>query len=450
MRLPLRSRVALGFAAGALLLSTVLVVEIYTLASRYLVDQRDRSAARQAVVNATLLSTKLSADIDPQVALAELRTGSGVESLLHYDNSWFGTTVGLGPDDVPPDLSDVVVGGESGLERTDSGLGPVVTVGVPLLAGGEYYEVAQLDALEDSLRRLLLTGVLGAAATTLLGATLGIWAARRALRPLEDVTRTATRIAGGDLDARVPSTEDPDLAPIAGSFNAMARTLGDRIQRDERFAADVSHELRSPLTTMTASVSVLESRRDQLPEAAQQATDLISADLARFAQLLEDLLDLSRDVAPLAPEDLPEVPLADVVTRVLAHPDGSCPKLTIRGDTRVRGDVRRLERIVVNLVQNAEHHGGGVTAVTVEQQPTGQVWLVVEDDGPGVPPAERELVFDRFSRGSRDQPRGSTSGTGLGLSLVREHAIGHGGSAWYEDRTQGGARFVVSLPGAAS
>lgn len=447
MRLPLRSRVALGFAAGALLLSTVLVVEIYALASRYLVDQRDRSAGRQAVVNATLLSTKLSADTDPQAALTELRTGSGVESLLHYNGSWFGTAVGLGPDDVPPDLSDVVTGGEAGLERTDTGFGPVVTVGVPLSAGGEYYEVAQLAALEDSLHRLLLTGVLGAAATTLLGATLGIWAARRALRPLEDVTRTATRIAGGDLDARVPSTDDPDLAPIAGSFNAMARTLGDRIQRDERFAADVSHELRSPLTTMTASVSVLESRRDQLPDAAQEATDLISADLARFAQLLEDLLDLSRDIEPLALDDLPEVALADVVTRVLATANGSPPHLTIRGDTRVRGDVRRLERIVANLLQNAEHHGGGTAAVTVAQQPGGQVWLIVEDEGPGVPAAEQELVFERFSRGSRDQRRGSTSGTGLGLSLVREHAIGHGGSAWYEDRPGGGARFVVSLPG---
>lgn len=447
MRLPLRSRVALGFAAGALLLSTLLVVEIYTLASRFLVEQRDRSAARQAVVNATLLSTKLSAATDPQVAITELRTGTGVESLLHYQDSWFSTAVGLGPDDVPTDLAALVAGQTPGLERVAPATGPVVTVGVPLAAGGEYYEVARLDQLEAALRRLLLTGVAGATATTMLGAALGIWVARRVLRPLEDVSRTASRIAGGDLDARVPSTDDPDLAPIAGSFNAMARTLGDRIQRDERFAADVSHELRSPLTTLTASVSVLESRRAQLPAAAQEATDLISADLSRFSRLLEDLLDLSRDVEPLALDDLPEVPLAEVVQRVVATSGRSGLPLTLSGDTRVRGDVRRLERIVANLLDNADAHGGGVVAVTVARQPTDQVWLVVDDAGPGVPPDEQVLVFERFSRGSRDRRRGSANGTGLGLSLVHEHAIGHGGSAWYEDRPGGGARFVVSLPG---
>jgi len=448
VRLRLRSRVALAFAAGALLLSVLLVSEIYAVASRYLVDQRDRSAGRQAVVNATLLSTKVTAGTDPQESLAEIRTGAGVDTLLHYQGGWYSGAVGLGPDDLPPSLTALVASGEPGFQRYADGQGVVVvTVGVPLASGGEYYEVVQLTTLERTLDTVLLTGMVAAGLTTLMGAGLGVWAARRVLRPLEDVTRTAAQLASGDLDARMPSTYDPDLAPIAGSFNAMARTLSDRIQRDSRFAADVSHELRSPLTTMTASVSVLESRREQLPSAAQEATDLISADLARFAQLLEDLLDLSRDVAPLALDDLPEVPLVDVVRRVLASHGGDLPEPVVEGDTRVRGDARRLERIVANLVENADRYGGGVVGVAVVERGT-RVRIVVDDAGPGVPVAEQEVVFERFSRGTPAQSRGSRLGTGLGLSLVREHALAHGGGAWYEDRPGGGARFVVDLPGA--
>jgi signal transduction histidine kinase len=437
--------VALAFAAGALLLSVLLVSEIYAVASRYLVDQRDRSAGRQAVVNATLLSTRLTAGTDPEESLALIRTGAGVDALLHYENGWYSGAVGLGPDELPGPLTDLVGSGEPAFERYAGGQGAVVTVGVPLASGGEYYEVVQLTTLERTLDTVLLTGLAAAGVTTLLGAALGVWAARRVLRPLEDVTRTAAQLAGGDLDARMSSTYDPDLAPIAGSFNAMARTLSDRIQRDSRFAADVSHELRSPLTTMTASVSVLESRREQLPSAAQEATDLISADLARFAQLLEDLLDLSRDVAPLALDDLPEVPLVDVVRRALASHGGDVGELVVEGDTRVRGDVRRLERIVANLVENADRHGGGVIGVAVVEQGS-RVRIVVDDAGPGVPVAEQEVVFERFSRGTPAQSRGSRLGTGLGLSLVREHALAHAGGAWYEDRPGGGARFVVDLP----
>jgi signal transduction histidine kinase len=437
--------VALAFAAGALLLSVLLVSEIYAVASRYLVDQRDRSAGRQAVVNATLLSTKVAAGTDPQESLAQIRSGPGVDLLLHYQGGWYSGAVGLGPDDLPRELADVVASGEAAFERYAGAQGAVVTVGVPLASGGEYYEVVQLNTLQRTLDTVLLTGLAAAAVTTVLGAALGVWAARRVLRPLEDVTRTAAQLAGGDLDARMPSTYDPDLAPIAGSFNAMARTLGDRIQRDSRFAADVSHELRSPLTTMTASVSVLESRRDQLPSAAQEATDLISADLARFAQLLEDLLDLSRDVAPLALDDLPEVPLVDVVRRAVASHAGAVPELVVEGDTRVRGDARRLERIVANLIENAENYGGGVVSVAVVEEGS-RVRIVVDDAGPGVPVAEQEVVFERFSRGTPAHSRGSRLGTGLGLSLVREHALAHEGGAWYEDRPGGGARFVVDLP----
>ncbi len=225
----------------------------------------------------------------------------------------------------------------------------------------------------------------------------------------------------------------------------MADTLATRIQRDAQFAADVSHELRSPLTTMTASASVLESRRAELPSVAREAVDLLVVDIARFAELLEDLLDLARDHEPLDPASQPLVDLADLATLEL---DGRQELLVRSGDTRVRADGRRLSRVIANLVQNADAHGGGVARVAVEQHGDA-VRLSVSDAGPGVPLEDREAVFDRFSRGMSTPSRASSGGTGLGLALVRDHVLAHGGACWYEDADSGGACFVVEIPGAS-
>jgi len=162
--------------------------------------------------------------------------------------------------------------------------------------------------------------------------------------------------------------------------------------------------------------------------------------------LLEDLLDLARDSEPLDHENLPIFDLADTVRSEL---EGSWRSdlVDAEGDTRVQADQRRIKRVVTNLVQNADVHGGGVTSVSVRRVGDG-VRLAVSDDGLGVPESDREAVFERFSRGRAAPLRGDRGGTGLGLSLVRDHVIAHGGAAWYEESTSGGACFVVELPGA--
>ena len=105
--------------------------------------------------------------------------------------------------------------------------------------------------------------------TTLAGAGIGWWASRRALRPLTGVSTAATALASGRLDTRLESSDDPDLRPIAESFNDMAQALQDRIESDARFASDVSHELRSPLMTLAASIEVMDNQRDEMPERAR-------------------------------------------------------------------------------------------------------------------------------------------------------------------------------------
>ena len=114
------------------------------------------------------------------------------------------------------------------------------------------------------------------------------------MAPLDDVATAAARIGAGGLQTRLPPTDDPDLATIVGSFNSMVEALDERIQRDARFAADLGHELRSPLTALVASVQVIERRRDDLPPRTQRALDLVTVELDRFQQTLEDLLELGR------------------------------------------------------------------------------------------------------------------------------------------------------------
>lgn len=441
--LGLRGRVILGFAFGALLLSMMLTVVTDVVSARYLVDQRERIASRQAVINGLFVEGHLErGDEELSTALEAARIGAGTDAVLTSPDGSASTTIGLSAQDLPDALVTATEAGIPSVQRFREASAPSIAVGVPLTGGYSYYEVSTLENLDTTLQTIIWAGIAAALLTTLLGAGLGWWAASRVLRPLNDVARAATRLASGDLEARAPTTTDPDLTAISSSFNAMAETLAGRIRRDAEFAADVSHELRSPLTTMTASASVLVSRRSELSPVAQEAVDLLVADIERFAQLLEDLLDLARDHEPVDAQSLPVVDLADVTLLVL---DDRSELLTRRGDTGVHADRRRMTRVIANLVQNADMHGGGVTEVVVEEAGR-SVRLSVIDTGPGVPPQDREAVFERFSRGTSTPSRASTMGTGLGLALVRDHVRAHGGACWYEDSPGGGACFVVEIP----
>jgi signal transduction histidine kinase len=435
--------VILGFAFGALLLSILLTAVTDVVGARYLIDQRERLASRQAVINGIFVEGRLVRDGDDlSTALEAVRLGSGTDAVITSATSSASSAIGLTAQDLPKQLMAETEAGTPSLQRYRSDGTPVIAVGVPLSDGYAYYEVSELQNLDTTLRTIIWVGIAAALLTTLLGAGLGWWAASRVLRPLNDVAKAATRLASGDLDARAPTTTDPDLTAISSSFNAMAETLAGRIQRDAQFAADVSHELRSPLTTMTASAAVLESRRDELPSVAQEAVDLLVVDVHRFAALLEDLLDLARDHEPVDPATHPLVDLSDLAALAM---ENRTDLLVRRGDTRVHADRRRMSRVIANLIQNADMHGDGVTQVVVERVGDA-VRISVTDAGPGVPPQDREAVFERFSRGSSTPSRASTMGTGLGLALVRDHVRAHGGACWYEDAPSGGARFVVEIP----
>jgi signal transduction histidine kinase len=242
---------------------------------------------------------------------------------------------------------------------------------------------------------------------------------------------------------------------LTESFNDMAEALQLRVERDARFASDVSHELRSPLMTLAASVEVMEARRDELPERAQSALDLLSSDVVRFQGLVEDLLEISRFDAGAIRLNMEELLAAEFVRQAVAV--SSAPTTPVHASERaevalIRGDKRRLARVIANLIDNARAYGGGEPEITIEvvnppSEPISHITIAVEDRGLGVAPEERSLIFERFARGGGAGRRTGSEGAGLGLSLVDEHVRMHGGRVWVEDRLDGesGARFVIEL-----
>jgi signal transduction histidine kinase len=277
---------------------------------------------------------------------------------------------------------------------------------------------------------------------TLVGLALGRWLAARLLRPVRRTAEAARDIRAGELDRRLGAERDPDLLPLVESFDGMVDELQLRIERERRFASDVTHELRSPLATMDAALSV--ARRRVSGDEAHHALDVLEQEMARFRDLIVDLLEIGRAEAGMAELSLEDVEPLELVGSVLrtTHRLEAVEVVAGPGSAgRLALDKRRIGQALVNLLDNADHYGGGATSVTVEGDDA-SVRIVVDDAGPGVPEHERQHVFGRFARGAdNDVP-----GTGLGLALVAEHVRLHGGTVIVDDSPAGGARFVIELP----
>ncbi|HYH51701.1 MAG TPA: HAMP domain-containing sensor histidine kinase [Acidimicrobiia bacterium] len=453
--LGLRARVTLAFAGGAFVLSAALSGVSYGLVRNYLVDQTQTSAFREAFVNAGVARDGLRASAGnvgaiPRI-LASLQDSEGSPSLVFHDDNWFPSKVGIARESLPQGIRQAVNSGRASRQTYRLEGSTVLAVGLPLPGvEASYFELFSLDQLDRTLRFLGIVLLGAGLATTVAGAAVGRWASARVLRPVSEVAAAAAAVAGGRLETRLPDIEDADLAALTSSFNSMADALQARIERDARFASDVSHELRSPLTTLATTVQVLASRRDELPERSRAALDLLTADVERFQRLVEDLLEISRYDAGVADLHLEDVRLTELVTRAVQSVGGPAVELgpgAVADGLAVQADKRRMTQVIKNLVENAARYGGGATRVIVD---AGHhvARVAVDDEGPGVAPDERDAIFERFFRGSASgQRRGGGQGSGLGLSLVTEHVRLHGGRVWVEDNPVGkGARFIVEFP----
>ncbi len=472
MKLGIGARITAVFGLGALVLSVLLGGISYFTVRHFLLAGRESAAQTQAFSNASNVRSQLESGVKPTQypsLLGQIDSGTDAHSVLYHSSKAYVSSLSVNASTIPAQLRhEVLVVGTAATQtyRTAAGTAEIA-VGLPVPSvQADYFEVFDLSDLDHTLRVLGLTLFGAGAVTTVLGFALGRFASRRLLRPLADVSEAAGAIAGGELDTRLDiEAADPDLVGFTTSFNAMVDQLQERIEREARFNSDVSHELRSPLTTLGAAVGVLETDRDRLPARSQRALQLLSDDLRRFQRMVSDLLEMSRADAGSTDLFMEEVNVAELVQRSvetgLGHMDArrhGTPDVVVDPEVerwRVGVDKRRFERVMVNLMENADHYGGGVTTIAVSPgsgsrvgpgPSAGHVEVTVDDAGPGIDPAERTKVFERFYRGSASGRRGTGTGTGLGLALVAEHIrVMHGGVR-VGSSPDGGARFVLSLP----
>lgn len=443
----LRARSAFAFALLALILSVALSVSTYQIARWYLLDQRDRLAVRQAFLNASVAKGLLaSGGAAPADVIGTVGTASGTRALLNSGGKWSAATVELDESKVPAGVLESVQSGKAAEQRVEINGSPYLVIGVGLPGlDASYFEFVPLREYQRTLETLFVVLLIAGSVTTLGGALGGWMVSRRVLQPLGDVAAAAKAMSDGDLSSRLAVDNDPDLQPVADSFNEMADSLQDRIAREARFTADVSHELRTPLTAAGSAMSL--AMRSELPERAQVAVGIAAAQLNQLQVLALDLLEISRfdaGVAELRPE---ATDIVELTTRVLDEADIDRDVLDDRLGDRPehRVDRTRYHRIVANLVENATRYAGGPTRVTLTRDDDRLV-LTVDDAGPGVPEEERVAIFGRFHRGEHERQPGVPKGSGLGLSLVEEHVTLHGGTIAVVDSPDGGARFVVELP----
>ena len=228
-------------------------------------------------------------------------------------------------------------------------------------AGAVYYEVSPLVELRRTLGILSTSLVVASVITTLLGATAGLIVAHRLLRPLRRISDASVDIADGELTRRLDAEGDADLEPLVDSFNQMADAIQLRIEREARFASDVSHELRTPLTALATAIEVVKSRKNEMPERAGMAVDLLGAQVDYFERLVLDLLEISPAGCWRRADQRRGRGRLDVLDRVHTFAEGPTVTLESDGPWEVALDKRRAERVMSDLFENADRYAGGVT-----------------------------------------------------------------------------------------
>jgi two-component system sensor histidine kinase MprB len=323
----------------------------------------------------------------------------------------------------------------------------VLTVGVP--GGGAIQLARSLRNVDATLARLRLVLALLCAAGMLLAALLGRIFGRQVLQPVTDLTAAAEHITQTeDLARRIDVPGDDEVGRMAQRFNTMLdtlegsrRALDDSVRAQRRLVADASHELRTPVTALRTNIEVLLAGGELPDEDRRRLLEDVRTETEELGALITDVIELARGDEP--PAEVEEVQLDALVGEAVQRAGRRRPAATFAADlepTVVEGVPDRLGRAVDNLLDNAAKYSPDGTVVEIGLR--GGV-LTVRDHGPGIPPADRPHVFDRFYRGSggRDRP-----GSGLGLAIVRQVAETHGGSIAVDDAPGGGARFELRLP----
>jgi two-component system, OmpR family, sensor kinase len=335
-------------------------------------------------------------------------------------------------------------------------VGKVRLYQMPIRAAGTtvYVGAGQaLTAVSRSQAGVARSFLLAAAITLALALVASYLVGGRVSAPLRRLAGLAARVDAGDLRPRMPASGSAshEVRVLGEAFNHMLDRLESAFEAQREFVADASHELRTPLTVMQGQLEVLAADPDPGPEELQRVEALLQAEISRISRLVDDLLLLARsersDFVRIRPVDLsafvPQLWAGLTLTAKRDFELGEVPPITLSADPD------RLAQALRNLARNAIEHTAepdGLVRLEVEKLGADRVRFAVIDDGPGIPPAERDRVFERFHRTDPSRNR-LAGGAGLGLAIVRAIVDAHHGSVRAGTGPQGGARIEVELPG---
>ncbi len=343
--------------------------------------------------------------------------------------------------------------------RTFPGIAVGTALNLPLAGAHELYFVYSLADEQANLNLVMQVLAGGGLALLLLVGAMTWVVVYSVLVPVRRTVRTAERLAAGDLNARVLSQGQDEMAQLADSFNKMAGslqskidTLGQLSRLQQRFVSDVSHELRTPLTTMRIADDVIFDARAELDPAALRSAELLHDQIDRFDAMLADLLEISRIDSGSARLSFETVDINSLVRKVIADNDSLAQQVGCEVvfnpppyPCTAEVDTRRVTRIVRNLLVNAiEHSEGNPVTITTDTSETA-VALRVSDHGVGMTPEVTSRVFDRFYRADPARTR-TTGGTGLGLAISLEDARLSGGTLEAWGKSGYGSSFRLTLP----
>jgi signal transduction histidine kinase len=461
----IRTRLALALVALVAVTVTAIGLGTYAFVDARLRDGLLSDATRQAQFNlSVLVPERLPGGVTREgygtSGLPEaFRLRGDVETIVDFDDgqapavSRFNLNGEL--DRFPASVRQLAETGRLGFAwHTVAGTPSLVLAGRPG-DGPAFFFIFPAQTIEAALEQLRL-GLLGAAlVAVVLALAMARIVAGGILRPVSSGSAAAARIASGDLSARVAAGGADEFARFAAEFNRMADSLAETVgrleaseRRNRQFVADVSHELRTPLTALVGEASIIETDLDRLQPDARRAAQLLVEDVRRLRLLVEDLMEISRfdaraEQATLEPLDLGAAVRSIVGSRLpsarLALPDQPIV---------VDADVRRLDRILGNLLDNARHHAPGAPVeVDVAAEAAGTATVRVSDRGPGVDPGAIPHLFDRFYKAEASRSAGSS---GLGLAIAAEHAALLGGTLIAVNRDGGGLTVTLRLPVTAS
>ncbi|MBN1320695.1 MAG: HAMP domain-containing histidine kinase [Thermoleophilia bacterium] len=490
-RRSLLRRIALMFAAAVVVTALALALSAYFITKSAQDDLALSDALRQSRQNLTVADSMLPEEPGPSDytdLMAAFQIRGDFDTLMEVRSEPLpyvsGTDVTRAP--VTAELAAKVAEGRIGYqtvtvknERTMKDERTIV-VGSQLRSGEltVYFFYPQGARLAD-LARLRDVLVIGGLILAVLGAIAGYLLARAVVRPVREASKAAAQMSQGDLDIRLPAGSD-EFGVLAASFNQMAENLHAKMNdleagqaRERRFVADVTHELRTPVSALVGEASLLKTRLEADPSVCPaevgRLVTMVNTDITRLRQLVDDLLEISRLDAQAVETVIEPVDLGLFLTqlvrahgwtetvsaRVLRSASPASGSVSDVQPIATRGfivpvDRRRLERIIVNLVENALRHGATPVTIEARRGPAGApdgtdtIQVAVADSGPGIPTEHLPHIFDRFYKA--DPSRSSSRGSGLGLAIARENARLLGGDVTAGNVPEGGARFVVTLP----